>query len=171
MSFTKDYAPLGASPITWIGIREVALLLLGKVMRSLWTSDTLVVRSFMWKWPASRRKISCSFVYSTSNKKGREDLFNQLEGFKPHIVGLWLIMGAFNCIANINERIGLRPRNHEMEPLRRCMEVCEVHDLKSAGRFFTCNNKQEGTARVLSKIDHVLGNQSYRKGILIILQC
>lgn len=38
------------------------------------------------------------------------------------------------------------------------MEFCEIHDLKSAGRFFTWTNKQNGTARVLSKIDRVMDN-------------
>ena len=69
-------------------------------------------------------------------------------------------MGDFNCIANINERIGQRPRSHEIAPLRRCMEVCEIRDLKSTGRFFTWTNKQEGLARVFSKIDRVSVNHS-----------
>jgi hypothetical protein len=47
------------------------------------------------------------------------------------------------------------------------MEVCEVHDLKSIGRFFTWTNKQEGYARVLSKIDRVLGNHSWESTFLI----
>ena len=106
-------------------------------------------------------KFSCSFVYGASDKKGREDLFNQLEGLKLHIIGPWLIMEDFNCIANINERIGQRPRNHEMVPLRRCMEVCEIHDLKSTRRFFTWTNKQEDPASVLRKIDRVLSNHSW----------
>ena len=80
-------------------------------------------------------KFSCSFVYGASDKKGREDLFNQLEGLKLHIIGPWLIMEDFNCIANINERIGQRPRNHEMVPLRRCMEVCEIRDRKGLYRL------------------------------------
>ena len=83
----------------------------------------------------------CSFVYGASDKKGREDLFAQLESVKMHIDGPWLIMGDFNCIVDLNERIGQRPRNHEVEPLRRCMETCEIHDLKSTGRFFTWTNK------------------------------
>ena len=77
------------------------------------------------------------------------------------IVGPWLLMGEFNCIANINERIGQRPHNSELNPLRRCMETCEIHDLKSTGRFFTWTNKQEVPARVLSKIDRVMGNHSW----------
>ena len=68
-------------------------------------------------------------------------------------------MGDFNCIANLDERIGQRPRSHEVEPLRRCMETCDLHDMKSTGRFFTWSNKQEGVSRVLSKIDRVMSNQ------------
>lgn len=38
------------------------------------------------------------------------------------------------------------------------MAVCELHDVRYLGRFFTWNNKQAGNRRVLSKIDRVLGN-------------
>ena len=63
------------------------------------------------------------------------------------------------------------------------MEVCEIRDLKSTGRFFTWTNKQENTARVLSKFDRVMGNDSWEsifpmaedvfflEGTLIILRC
>ena len=83
--------------------------------------------------PLNGDNLSCSFVYGASDKKGREDLFNKLESIKNNIVSPWLLMGDFNCIANINERIGQRPRSSELDPLRRCMETCEVHDLKTPG--------------------------------------
>lgn len=51
--------------------------------------------------PLVGRKFSCSFFYGASDKKGREDLFNLLEGLKSHILYPWLIMGNFNYIANI----------------------------------------------------------------------
>ena len=108
--------------------------------------------------PLTGEKIQCSFVYGASDKNGREDLFDQLANLKQQIMGPWLVIGDFNCIANLDERLGQRPRYHELEPLRRCMEICEIHDLKSTGRFFTWTNKQNGAVRVLSKIDRVMCN-------------
>ena len=96
--------------------------------------------------PLNGENFSFSFVYGANDKKGREDLFNKLESIKNNNVGLWLLMGDFNCIANINERIGQRPHSSELDPLRSCMETCEVHDLKSTRRFFTWTNKQEDFA-------------------------
>ena len=111
--------------------------------------------------PLNGDNFSYSFIYGASDKKGREELFNELENIKHNIVGSWLLMGDFNCIAHINEQIGQRPRSSELDPLWRCMDTCEIYDLKSTGRFFTWTNKQEGSARVLSKIDRVMGNHSW----------
>ena len=96
--------------------------------------------------PLNGDKFSSSFVYGASGKKGREYLFTQLESIKNNIVGSWLLMGDFKYIANINERIGQRPRSSELDPLQRCIETCEIHDLKNSGRFFTWTNKQEDFA-------------------------
>ena len=122
----------GVSHTTYIRIRVAGLSLVGT--HSLCTSPSKMVTTL-------GKSFHCSFVYGASDKKGREDLFAQLESVKMHIDGPWLIMGDFNCIVDLNERIGQRPRNHEVEPLRRCMETCEIHDLKSTGRFFTWTNK------------------------------
>lgn len=110
--------------------------------------------------PLVGEKFHCTFVYGASDKKGREDLFDQLGHIKFHTTGPWLVTGDFNCIAHMDERMGQRPRHHELAPLKNCMANCELHDLKSTGRFFTWSNKQEGASRVLSKIDRVMGNLS-----------
>lgn len=39
-----------------------------------------------------------------------------------------------------------------------CLEYCHLVDVKSSGRYFTWNNKQEGERRVFSGIDRVLAN-------------
>ena len=91
--------------------------------------------------PLISKNFFFSFVYGASDRKGRKDLFTQLEGIKAHIKGPWLIMGDFNYIANLDERIGQRPRIYELEPLRKCVEACDIHNLKITGRFFTWTNK------------------------------
>ena len=108
--------------------------------------------------PIHGNKFQCTFIYGATDKKTREDLFSQHKNIHSLIESPWLLVGDFNCIANLNERIDQRPRNNEIEPLMICMENCGIHDLKSTGRFFTLSNKQEGALRVLSKIDRVMGN-------------
>lgn len=46
--------------------------------------------------------------------------------------------------------------DNEMLPSKECMARCGIEDLKSTSNFYTWNNKQEGAARVFSKLDRVL---------------
>ena len=64
-------------------------------------------------------------------------MVTELETIGATATGPWIVMGDFNCIANLNERVGQKPHLHKIEPLRRCMENYEIHDLKSTERFFT----------------------------------
>ena len=65
------------------------------------------------------------------------------------ILSPWIILSDFNCVANLDERIGSPVRLAEVQPLRDCLAICGVHDLKFHGRFFTWSNKQVGNNRVL----------------------
>lgn len=68
-------------------------------------------------------------------------------------------MGDFNCVLNVDERLGSAVRVQRFTPFRRCK--CEVHDMKQTRNFFTWTNKQEGSKRVYSKIDRVLVNERW----------
>lgn len=41
------------------------------------------------------------------------------------------------------------------------MTACDLHDMKSNGRFYTWNNKQDGNKRVFSKIERALCNDPW----------
>ena len=64
-------------------------------------------------------------------------------------------MGNYNCIANMDERHGSHVRDQEIVLLRSCMNSFSL-----AGRHFTWSNKQ-GSKRVMSKTDRVLGNHAW----------
>ena len=115
--------------------------------------------------------FECSFVYGATDKNERGIMLTKLENIGTTVTGPWLVMGDFNCITNLNERIGQKPRLHEIEPLRSCMASYNIHDMKSIGRFFTWSNKQRGKARVLSKIDRVLGNPAWECSFPIAEVC
>ncbi|XP_056688493.1 uncharacterized protein [Spinacia oleracea] len=60
-----------------------------------------------------------------------------------------------------DERVGSPVRNTEIVVICECMHHCSMEDIKSVGNFYTWNNKQQGTARVFSKIDRVMANPKW----------
>ena len=69
--------------------------------------------------PPAGRRFMCIFVYGATEKKNaRMDLFKYLDDIDQKTDRSWLILGDFNCIANLNERIGSTPRLTETLPLR-----------------------------------------------------
>ena len=105
--------------------------------------------------------LDCSFVYGATDKNERGIMLTSLETIGATVTGRWIVVGDFNCIANLNDRVGQKPRLHEIDPLRRCMAKCDIHDLKSTVRFFTWSNKRRRDARILSKFDRVMGNHAW----------
>ena len=71
----------------------------------------------------------------------RVNLFSMVDTLARSIRNPWIVLGDFNCIANLNQRIGHPARMSEITPLRQCMVACDLHDMKVNGRFFTWNNK------------------------------
>ncbi|XP_021852960.2 uncharacterized protein [Spinacia oleracea] len=54
----------------------------------------------------SGNKFYCTFIYGYSNKKGRESLWMDLCSLATMISSAWVIMGDFNAIMAIEDRIG-----------------------------------------------------------------
>ena len=48
----------------------------------------------------------CSFVYGATDKNERGIMLTDLANIGTTVIGPWLVMGNFNYIANLNERIG-----------------------------------------------------------------
>ena len=90
----------------------------------------------------------CSFIYGANDKNMRLQLFSQLDMLSKDIDKAWVVLGDFNCLANLDERIEQTVRLQEVLPLRSCMQTCGLKDMKYSGRFFTWNNKQCGEKRV-----------------------
>ena len=100
----------------------------------------------------------CTFVYAFNQSKEREDLWRDLCGLGIGVHKPWIVMGDFNCVLNIDERVGAPVRHHSMVAFRNCVDICGLEDVKAAGHFYTWSNKQAGEARVFSKIDRVMAN-------------
>lgn len=99
------------------------------------------------------------FVYAFNDRRQREVLWNALGEITQQINGPWFVGWDFNCVMNREERIGALVRSWEMEPIRRCMHYCGLHDIISTGNSFTCNNKQDGQARVFVELDRAMLNK------------
>lgn len=103
----------------------------------------------------------CTFLYAATDKKLRVNLFSMLDLIAKNISGPWTVaylQGDFNCVVNLNERLGHVVRLSEVRTFRTCMDTCVLHDMKSNGRFFTWNNEQSEENRVFSMIDCTLCN-------------
>ena len=48
----------------------------------------------------------CTFPYAVIDKKLRVNLFSMLDLIAKNISGPWMVAGDFNCVANLNERLG-----------------------------------------------------------------
>ena len=108
-------------------------------------------------------KLEFTLVYAAREKNARLELLNHLEGMGKRMDTPSIVLGDFNFIANLNERVGNPPRLNEITSLRNCTGVCGIYDLKSNGRFFTWNNKKSKSSRVMSKIDKVMGNHQWEE--------
>ncbi|XP_057247405.1 uncharacterized protein LOC130589827 [Beta vulgaris subsp. vulgaris] len=107
------------------------------------------------------KEFYCTFVYAFNDGNGRREAWKDLEDLAKDITGPWLLTGDFNCVMNVNERIGSVVRHQEIADLCSCMNVCGMQDMVSTGCLFTWNNKQQGESRVYSKLDRVMINQEW----------
>ncbi|XP_056694959.1 uncharacterized protein [Spinacia oleracea] len=104
----------------------------------------------------------CTFVYGLNTAMEREALWSSLTelatagGNKA-----WIIMGDFNAVMEMEDRIGSAVRITEIQPMRQCMNSCQLTTVKTVGRHYTWNNKQDGTDRVFTRIDRVLANYAW----------
>ena len=108
---------------------------------------------------ATRMKFLCTFVYGQNNDQKRNCLWNFLSDTAAAHSKPWCVGGDFNAIMHYDDRTGSIVREKDIRPMANCMHQCRLHDVKSIGRFYTWNNKQDGCNRILSKIDRFLSNQ------------
>lgn len=103
----------------------------------------------------------CTFIYGYSDKKGRELLWQELCTLANFVSLAWVIMGDFNVLMAIEDRIGSAIRLAEIQPMRSCTASCQLNEVKIVGSHFTWNKKQDGPARVFTRIDRVLANSQW----------
>ncbi|XP_056688191.1 uncharacterized protein [Spinacia oleracea] len=102
----------------------------------------------------------CTFIYAFNDSHSRLELWKDLKSLNTQEP--WILCGDFNCVMNMEERIGSIVRHTEIVDMCECMQHCEMEDIKSVGNFYTWNNKQHGASRVFSKLDRVMANPKWQ---------
>ncbi|XP_056685999.1 uncharacterized protein [Spinacia oleracea] len=110
----------------------------------------------------------CFTTNLTHHRNGRIVLAWDPDVFQMNIIHMdsqmihgFVIMGDFNAVKEIEDRIGSPVRLSDIQPMRNCMAKCQLTEVKTIGRLYTWNNKQDGGNRVFSRIDRVLSNSAW----------
>lgn len=79
-----------------------------------------------------------TFVYGFNDQFSRGELWNGLRMMASNCRGLWVLMGDFNALSSVEDRIGAVVRIGEISPMLSCLTNCGLDDVKATGRqYFT----------------------------------
>ncbi|XP_062103501.1 uncharacterized protein LOC133814573 [Humulus lupulus] len=102
-----------------------------------------------------------TIVYGSSNLEARKMLWSDLTTLQRPIKP-WILLGYFNVVFNVDDRLGGRPISvKEMEDARQWLALGMATEMKTLGPSYTWSNKQEGGARIFSKLDRVFTNENW----------
>ncbi|XP_074306123.1 uncharacterized protein LOC141641355 [Silene latifolia] len=109
----------------------------------------------------SNKTVYVTFIYGSNDGSERESLWDELRQI-AHTVSDWIILGDFNIVRAMEERIGPNPPSlTEMLAFNQCLLDTNLDDVQSFGCEHTWTNKRDVEARVWSKLDRVLTNPSW----------
>ncbi|XP_070020722.1 uncharacterized protein [Nicotiana sylvestris] len=106
--------------------------------------------------------ITITNIYAKRKVPLREPLWEELRQTYSNHMKEWMVMGDFNCIIELSEKIGGNP--HRMEkslPLIECMTDCELNDLGYIGSTYTWCNLRTPSERICQRLDRTLANQEW----------
>ncbi|XP_058776967.1 uncharacterized protein LOC131651319 [Vicia villosa] len=100
-------------------------------------------------------------IYAANDINQRRILWRDIEGIHNSQQGSWMLIGDFNNVTRVQDRIGgKRVTQAEVQDLLSMMEVTDLCEMDGIGAPFTWSNKQMETT-IYSKIDKVLANTSW----------
>ncbi|XP_070039224.1 uncharacterized protein [Nicotiana tomentosiformis] len=81
----------------------------------------------------------------------------KLSEHEEHLTRLWLIIGDFNVVLDMNDRSnGSKVHESETRDFRRFLEICGMIELQTTSRYFTWINNH-----IYSKIDRALATTQW----------
>ncbi|XP_077232003.1 uncharacterized protein LOC143865668 [Tasmannia lanceolata] len=100
-------------------------------------------------------------VYASNFGILRRTLWDNLNRSKPPN-SPWLIIGDFNIIRYISEKLGgADPNREDMKEFNDCIDHCSLLDLKTIGPLLTWSNKSKNDNLKLRKLDRALVNDEW----------
>lgn len=105
----------------------------------------------------SQQSFQCTVAYGLHSVVKRRKLWDKLMEVTPPNGTPWIILGDFNVVKAVDEKIGGRtPTVYDMQDFDSCCSTIGVFDCPSSGEFFTWTN---GWMKAV--LDRVLINQSW----------
>ncbi|XP_062093504.1 uncharacterized protein LOC133799506 [Humulus lupulus] len=100
-------------------------------------------------------------VYGLNQIELRKSLWSALASISLPVKP-WLVLGDFNSVFEVEERIGgkvISPK--EVEDARKWLDLGIVEEMKFLGSYYTWSNNQDGNNRIFSKLDRVFINEDW----------
>ncbi|XP_019264016.1 PREDICTED: uncharacterized protein LOC109241706 [Nicotiana attenuata] len=99
-------------------------------------------------------EIDSQVVALSCEKEHQCDMWEALRRIDSQMTNSWLIMGDFNAVMDIEDRInGTVVQENEIKDFRSLMEDCRLNELRTVGRSYTWTN-----SHVYNKIDRAIVN-------------
>ncbi|XP_058782827.1 uncharacterized protein LOC131657446 [Vicia villosa] len=97
-------------------------------------------------------------IYAHNTLEKRKVLWSDIESLAQISQGPWFLMGDFNNVMSVHDRIGGNPvLEHEFRDLRDMMAATGLFEKESSGDHFTWSNNQVNGI-IYSRIDRVIRN-------------
>ncbi|XP_074312723.1 uncharacterized protein LOC141648135 [Silene latifolia] len=111
---------------------------------------------------ATCNKFHLTMVYASNHAIARDDLWTNLRAISTQVYK-WILLGDFNVVRDVTERISNTPRNlADILDCNSCMLHFGVDDITSSGCEMTWTNKQDIDTLVWSKLDRALTNVDWQ---------
>lgn len=88
------------------------------------------------------RKFKCTFIYGYNEKRGREEMWRELRQMAIND-DPWLILGNFNALLSIEDRLGQPVRAGKIEDMKDCMEDCKMMEVKVGSFLLGITSRKE----------------------------
>ncbi|XP_058756286.1 uncharacterized protein LOC131629522 [Vicia villosa] len=116
----------------------------------------------------------CMAVYAHNTLNLRRKMWEELENIHKITTGPWLVMGDYNNVLSVNDRLGgNKVKESEYSDLASMMDRVGLFEKESKGDHYTWSNKHS-TGTIYSRIDRVIGNLDWHQDnidfVLVIME-
>ncbi|VVA22881.1 PREDICTED: reverse mRNAase [Prunus dulcis] len=112
----------------------------------------------------TNKSWTTTFIYTYPQKAKQSNLWREIVCLKPTNNHLWLMLGDFNSICSMNEKVGgSLETSQAMRNFNKFIDDCEVVSLAATGVPFTwCNGHHDNTI-IYERLDRALANPDWMR--------